>query len=284
MAIRINKDASKIRRKSVKLRSTKPPRTQRINYIKNTRIITEQLRTVGRRVKQMVADGIPVSLINDFIFTRSNEINAGVARIASGIADDFVGDLDDFTRERLINNVAAAFNIKASEVALFPGNTEIDTLTTLREVFVAENVELIKSIPPQYFKDLTQAVSANFRGVSQKDAKSLAGRIQDIGGVTDRRARFIARDQTAKVTTELSRTRNQALGAKKYIWRTAKDQRVVGTPGGVWPDPTRGHGNHFKREGNVYFYSKPFADGLPGQAFNCRCVDEPIIDIQELLA
>lgn len=283
MPIRVNKGGKKVRRKNIKLSAIKPPRRQAINYYQQLRIVTQELRRVGKRVKEMVETGEPLSLVNDFIFTQSNSINNRVSRITRQIADNFLGEIDKHTQQRLITSVSNALNVNAAQVALLPTTTELDTLNALREVFIAENVELIKTISPQYFQDLTQAISANFRGQPQKSAKSLAGRIQDIAGISDRRARFIARDQTAKVTSAMAHTRSQALGADKYIWRSAEDQRVVGNPSGLYPKPTRGHGNHFKRNGKTYFYNKPFADGLPGQAFGCRCVGEPVIDISKIL-
>lgn len=283
MPIVVNKGSPKFRRKNIKLNATKAPNRQAVNYYQQLRLITQELRRTGKRAKEMIETGQPLSLVNDFIFSQSNSINSRVSGITRQIADNFIGELDTFTQQRLIASVSSALNVNASQVALLPTTTELDTLIALREVFIAENVELIKTISPQYFQDLTQAIGANFRGQSQKSAKSLAGRIQDIGGISDRRARFIARDQTAKVTSSLAHARSQALGADQYIWRTAEDQRVVGTPGGVWPKASKAHGNHFKRNDKTYFYNKPFADGLPGQAPNCRCVAEPVIDIEKIL-
>ncbi len=283
MPIRVNKDKSKFRRKNIKLPPVKPPRRQELNYYQQLRLIIQELRKTGKNTKKMVEQGQPLSLINDYIFTQSNRINGQVSRVTEQVADNFVGDLDEHTRQRLISSVARAVNVNAADVSLLPNPTEVDTLNALREVFIAENVELIKTISPQYFKDLTQAISANFRGQDQKSGKSLAGRIQDIGGISDRRARFIARDQTAKITSSLSHTRNQALGAKKYDWITANDRRVVGNPSGLYPKPTRGHGNHYKRNNKTYYYNKPFADGLPGDAYNCRCLARPIIDVEDIL-
>jgi len=145
-----------------------------------------------------------------------------------------------------------------------------------------DNVQLIKSIPQEYFGKVADAISRNFKGIPQEDAKSLAGRLQNIGNITNRRAVFIARDQTAKVNSALTQARHKDAGVNKYIWRTSKDNRVVGNPNGKYPKATRGHGNHFKREGDVFYYNKPLHDGHPGQAFNCRCKAVAIIDPQDL--
>ena len=75
MPIRVNKDGKKVRRKNIKLTAIKPPRRQSANYYQQLRIITQELRRVGKRVKEMVEAGEPISLVNDFIFTQSNRIH-----------------------------------------------------------------------------------------------------------------------------------------------------------------------------------------------------------------
>jgi SPP1 gp7 family putative phage head morphogenesis protein len=96
------------------------------------------------------------------------------------------------------------------------------------------------------------------------------------------RARTIARDQTSKVNTALMRARCEEIGSEEYIWRTAGDSRVTGNPNGLYPDGNKTHGNHYARNGNKFRWAEPPSDGHPGYAINCRCVAEPIVDIEKL--
>ena len=106
--------------------------------------------------------------------------------------------------------------------------------------------------------------------------------IRHIYGVSQSRATVIARDQTSKINTALTQARNEEVGISEYIWRTAGDIRVVGTPGGLYPKGNRIHGNHYKRNGQTFRWDSPPEDGHPGFAINCRCVAESKIDIEAL--
>ena len=88
---------------------------------------------------------------------------------------------------------------------------------------------------------------------------------------------LIARDQTSKINTAVNQARQTEIGIEEYIWRTCKDSRVVGAPGGKWPEGNATHGNHYKREGVKYRWDTPPYDGHPGYAINCRCYPEPVI-------
>ena len=96
------------------------------------------------------------------------------------------------------------------------------------------------------------------------------------------RARLIARDQTSKMNVAINMARQTSIGIEEYIWRTAKDRRVVGTPGGLWPEGNAMHGNHYKREGKTYRWDNPPHDGHPGWPINCRCYPEPVLDPDKL--
>ncbi len=128
-----------------------------------------------------------------------------------------------------------------------------------------ENVALIKSIPDEYFDKIERLV---FESVIQgrTSSRSMIDEIREIGGVTQARARFIARDQTAKLNAALNRERNQALGIVEYIWRTSKDERV--------------RDSHRSKEGKRYRWDDPPADtGHPGEDYQCRCTAVPVIDL-----
>lgn len=138
-------------------------------------------------------------------------------------------------------------------------------LTARLKLKTRENVGLIKSIPEEYFEKVETLVYENvIQG--RTSAKSLIEEIVEVGEVTDRRARFIARDQTAKLTATLNQERNQALGIKEYIWRTSRDERV--------------RESHKEKNGKRFSWDDPPEDtGHPGQDFQCRCSAEPVIEV-----
>lgn len=109
----------------------------------------------------------------------------------------------------------------------------------------------------------------------------------DLPGISYRRARIIARDQTAKLNSSLTQGRMADAGLETYIWDTAQDERVRGNPNGRyakaipshfmmqgklcrWDDPTVWfeNGEWVKRPGDAPYFH-------PGMAIMCRCVALP---------
>ena len=135
----------------------------------------------------------------------------------------------------------------------------------------------------RHWSRVIQAVTANFEG-QQIEGQTLKERLCSLGPITDRHAKLIARDQTSKLNSSLTKIRHQEVGIESYIWRTAEDERVVGTPGGLYPKPSNRamHGDHYARNGRTFYYDRPPADGSPGQAIQCRCVGLPVVYVDKL--
>lgn len=162
----------------------------------------------------------------------------------------------------------------------------IDTLAIFDDPRISEALQvgsmemsqLIVSIPGEYLGKVARAVTDNYLGRSLPEGRSLLEQIKHIGGVTENRAKLIARDQTSKLTGIINQTRQQGIGIDEYIWRTVKDERVVGRPGGIYPDGNKVHGDHYHREGKKFRWDTPPPDGHPGHPIQCRCWAEPIIN------
>lgn len=135
--------------------------------------------------------------------------------------------------------------------------------------FVAENVALIRSIPSEFFSDMEkQLTRAIADGVRWED---LAQMIEDRYGITENRARTIARDQINKFVGDLNRVRQQDLGIERFVWRTMGDERVR-------TDKTEGPGEgHRERNGVTYEWTSPPNGETPGEPINCRCYGEPVL-------
>lgn len=124
------------------------------------------------------------------------------------------------------------------------------------------NVQLIKSIRSQYLDKVQNAVTqAVVNGTLNKD---LVQQIKDLGKTTEKRAIFIARDQSSKLNAALTQARHEDVGITKYTWSTSGDERV--------------RESHAEKDGQVFEYANPPADtGHPGHDFNCRCVAIPYL-------
>ena len=157
---------------------------------------------------------------------------------------------------------------------------------------VAHSTALIRSIPQQYIGEVTKAVMLEAQKQIQPEGRSLWQQIQHVGGTTKSRAILIARDQTSKANAAITEFQSSEAGSPYYIWKTSQDERVVGTPGGLYPKGTRLHGDHYHRNGKKYFWTKPTAamrrrypgvndppvDGNAGQPICCRCWSSPQFD------
>lgn len=102
------------------------------------------------------------------------------------------------------------------------------------EASTAENVNLIKSIPTQYFERVETIVLGGMKDGLAPTA--IAKQIQEQTGVSARRAKLIARDQVSQLNSDLTRQRQAAAGIEFYRVETAKDQRVSGDPSGKYPN------------------------------------------------
>lgn len=133
-----------------------------------------------------------------------------------------------------------------------------------------ENVALIKSIPSQFFDAIEQKVSRQVADGGRFE--ELAAEIEDTYGVSESRARLIARDQIGKYTGDLNRVRQQDLGLTSFVWRTVGDERVR-------TDETAGpNEGHVERDGVTYEWSDPPEGETPGEPVQCRCWSDPVLN------
>ncbi|KQT52208.1 MULTISPECIES: phage minor head protein [unclassified Aureimonas] len=129
---------------------------------------------------------------------------------------------------------------------------------------VGRNASLIKSLASDTVAKVERAAyDAVLQG---QTAKQFRERLTEEFGVADRRAKVIARDQVAKLTSDLNRFRHVQAGVTSYAWSTSHDERV--------------RARHKALEGKEYEYGKPTdaENGLPpGQPIQCRCVARGIV-------
>lgn len=132
---------------------------------------------------------------------------------------------------------------------------------TLVEQQIANNVQLIKSIPEQYFDRIADDIYENVTTAQRWEvlADKLYNTLDDDLDITRNRANLIARDQTAKMNSAFNEDRQTSIGITHYQWQTAGDERVRET--------------HAANDGEVFAWDDPPAEtGHPGEDVNCRCV------------
>ena len=133
---------------------------------------------------------------------------------------------------------------------------------------LAENVNLIKSIPSKF---LTEVQTAVWQAVMKGSTLgTLSQTIQARYGVTYRRAALIARDQSAKAKAVMEQARRSELGITEAIW--------MHSHAGKEPRPT-----HVRMNGKRYKIKVGMWDSAegefvwPGTLINCRCTSRAIL-------
>ena len=182
--------------------------------------------------------------------------------------------------EGMVNNAAqvSKSTLHASLQKLSGGmslKTSIDSpaLKNIYKASVAENVSLIKSIAAQYMQSVEGAVMRSI--TTGNGLQDLIPALEQYEGITHRRAKNIALDQTRKAYNSINKGRMQALGVTQFMWHHSG--------GGAHPRE-----DHIEMDGNVYsFDNLPVIDqrtgerGIPGQAVNCKCVMSPVFQFDK---
>ena len=114
-----------------------------------------------------------------------------------------------------LRTTGASLNIIASPVI------EIELL---KKMWIEKNTQLIKNIPELALSKINDAVYDAVR--SGESMQSLSDKLAEIFECTKKRAELIARDQIAKLKSELSRHNDLSHGFTMYEWSSCKDGAV----------------------------------------------------------
>lgn len=140
------------------------------------------------------------------------------------------------------------------------------------EVSSKANASLIESISSRHLEDVEIMVTSNMR--SGVRSSEIAKQLSEKYGVTKARAKFIARDQTAKINADITKKRQQQAGFEFFKWIDSDDERVRDRHERIAnADVGYGHG--------VYRWDDlPLSDSgqriSPGQDYQCRCTARPM--------
>ena len=146
--------------------------------------------------------------------------------------------------------------------------------------WVSENVDLITTIPQDTLGNMKETIYAGWnQGLSTAD---IAKNITKDYAVSKKHAKFIARDQMAKLNCDITKKQHEDAGVSEYIWDDSRDERVrpwhriLNGQKFKWSDPPEmmelrkgqwvGTGRHCH----------------PGQDYNCRCVATPVFAYDDL--
>lgn len=252
------------RKKKLKLRPPRvvPPVAIERSYQKTLR---DRQSELVKMVESRLFERLP-----DMIKTRTDGLADDIFYIIQGVRVEF-GRIYPNNKTRSesykASDMVQVYNAKQmskvlkSTLSVDPFRSE-PWLKDQIDIFVEQNVGLIKTVDEKYFGEVQEIV---FRGArTGSSIKEISEEIRQRGDVSKSRADLIARDQINKFNGNLSEIRQRDLGVTRYIWRTSLDERV--------------REEHAKLEGKEFKWSDPPSEGHPGEAINCRCYAEPILE------
>lgn len=228
-----------------------------------------QLRYVARYVGEMVRDLVPPSLET---FEEAENLRRRIDAVLGRYAES-LRPWAEAVAERVLADVMRrderAWRRTASQMSRALGE-EVRRAPTGEwyRAAMAEQVTLITSLPIEAARRVHERVIAAQQSGAR--ASSLVAEILETGQVTRSRAELIARTETGRASTELTKARAIYIGADSYVWETSQDADV--------------RTEHRKLSGRVFKWSEqPPIAGPNGQRYhagagpNCRCWPRPLV-------
>ncbi|MGM8939546.1 phage head morphogenesis protein [Psychrobacter glaciei] len=262
----IQQQSKRKRGRKAKAKPVRPSRKLELDYTRSLLAIvddmhTETVKALMPIVKQAPNVGDSKRQVVDGLFSDfkssfgglTKSVKDRVSGIASSLAKAVASKQGDVSDSQLSDMILKQTGID------FKGLMGSEALQEAVDEAVAANVALINSIPQQYLDRVEQAVMASLQAGTLN--ATLADELLKIEGVTQNRAKLIARDQLGKINSRLSQVRQQSLGITHYFWSTSQDERV--------------RKRHERWDGDRIAWDNPTIDGHPGQAIQCRCTAIP---------
>jgi SPP1 gp7 family putative phage head morphogenesis protein len=261
--------------------------------------LVRAVKDIEREISAVLVAALPdLFRLRDALAPRADSWDLEVERMIRGLTvfgtrrvADIIGNLPKYADDVSGFNRRAFASAMASVIGVdITRGIDGQWLAIEMRSWVAENTRLIQSIPERLLTDVDGIVQRALR--TGADPRETAREIQQRFGVTESRARLIARDQVSKLNASITQSRNQALGIEFYEWSTSNDERVRGDPGGRysdarprhdvmngklcrWDDPTV-----YSEDGGQTWLPRSQIGGEdehPGMAIQCRCVSRPIL-------
>lgn len=208
----------------------------------------------------MATDAVPADELRTVMARLSRQWLHRFDDLADWLANYFAQDAAD----RSTRSLESAMRRHGFTVRFSPSRRARDVIAAT----VNENVNLIRSIPRQYLKDVEGSVMRSVQ--TGRDLGQLASDLERHAGVTRRRAALIARDQNNKATAAIARVRQMELGIERAVW--------MHSHAGKKPRPT-----HVKMDGKKFSVKDGMYDPAegrtihPGELINCRCSSRPVL-------
>ncbi len=245
----------------------------------------ERLYAVIDEMTNIVINELESPTLNDAPTTPPISITAKLSRAIQKVASLSIADIANRLSFGLVNRANQQNKTQTQRIYNQAFGVDLSGLLgdgAIREDMdkaVKENVDLITSIQTDFINDIGEKVFANLSSGGRHE--NLTSIIKSRGEVSKARAKFIARDQTAKLNAALTESRSRALGLDLYEWGGADDERERDSHRKLngmlckYSDPTvysDNSGKTWKKRKSIGAY-----EGNPGTDYQCRCTSLPYV-------
>ena len=143
----------------------------------------------------------------------------------------------------------------------------------LMKKWVEDNVGLIKTIPQESLSRMREIVMEGYR--NGETTTSIVKKIQRAYSVDRRHAQLLARDQIAKLNSNIAQQQQRDAGVEEYIWSTSGDSRVR-------ESHKKLNGKRFRWDDPPVVDEKTGRRCHPGEDYECRCVALAVFDFDTI--
>lgn len=170
--------------------------------------------------------------------------------------------------ESILKNRPAGADIIASSEAQMVMTAQA-RLKQMQDIWIRENLDLVGSLEAETLRKLRDEMTRLIAdGVPEEEIEDrLIAFLEKQTEVETNRAVLIGSDQVGKLNGRLMEYWQRSAGITHYRWQTMMDDRVRPL--------------HRDRQGLVFAWDNPPSDGHPGMAIRCRCVADPVIDLDD---
>ena len=251
-----------------------PPRPSRPE--REIRSYAQALRGVAKAIEEQVRARVFPEI--DALFAEAGTRDDGVRADDWGdrLADLFAAtrssvepQLDEARRamESIGDEVqgkATAEQIRAIRATLGvrPSFYDDDQVRGILNAWKRENSAFITRMADESVQEMMDTASRAVR--SGRSNRDLRKELRNRFGITERRARTIARTEVSQLNAQITRERQRELGIETFVWLTAGDTRV--------------RDRHEEWGGREFDWDSPPEGIMPGDEVNCRCVARASVD------
>lgn len=205
-------------------------------------------------------------------FNRLAAVTAMLQRVATDTVNRILNLEAVRHTEAFMTNAKRALGIDLRSVV------RQEDLADYLQAAAGRNASLITSLGDDTIKRIQQAVYDN--SIAGNSVATLRKALADGFGISDRRAKLIARDQTGKLNADLNQIRQTQAGVEEYGFMTSVDERVRASHDAMqgrtcrWSDPTvyKATDGSWRPRSGVGGVEKH-----AGQDIQCRCVGRGIV-------